>query len=74
MSVVISVRIPRDLKEKMDMLRGEVNWSEEIRRFLQARVEELYRRKILEGSKGELKQTPKPSRAPTKYVRRRILY
>ena len=41
------MRISRELKEKMDSLRDVVNWSEELRRFLEKRVEELYREKML---------------------------
>lgn len=70
MSVVISLRIPRKLKEKMDMLKGDVNWSEEIRRFLQMRVEELYRRKILRKIRKVLEQIPESPRGTVvRYVR-----
>jgi len=31
---VISIRILRELKKKMDSLRYVVNWSEEVRRFI----------------------------------------
>jgi len=47
MSVVISIRIPKKLKEKMDSLRDRVNWSEEIRKFLEKKVMEYYRQKII---------------------------
>jgi len=48
MSEIISVRIPKELKRKMDALRDRVEWSEEIRRFLERRVNELWREKVLE--------------------------
>lgn len=48
MSVVISVRIPKWLKERLDELRDTVNWSEEIRRYLEKRVREYMKRKTLE--------------------------
>jgi len=35
-SVVITIRIPRELKEKMKKVN--VNWSEEIRRFIEERI------------------------------------
>ncbi|MCI4436184.1 MAG: CopG family transcriptional regulator, partial [Ignisphaera sp.] len=38
---VICIRIPKELKEEMDKLRGVVNWSEEIRRFIEKRIEEI---------------------------------
>lgn len=70
MSVVISLRIPRKLKEKMDILKNDVNWSEEIRKFLQIRVEELYRRKVLEEIRKVLEQIPESPRGTVvKYVR-----
>jgi hypothetical protein len=43
---VITVRVPRELKEAMDKL--DVNWSEEIRRFIARRVDEELRRRRLE--------------------------
>ncbi|RLI08192.1 CopG family transcriptional regulator [Candidatus Bathyarchaeota archaeon] len=48
MSEIISIRIPKELKRKMDVLRKKVKWSEEIRRFLEQRVNELWREKVLE--------------------------
>jgi len=48
MSVVISIRLPKKLKEKMDSLRDRVNWSEEIRRFLEKKVMEYHRKKVVE--------------------------
>ena len=58
MSVVISVRVPKKLKEEMDRLSGKVNWSEEIRRFLERRVEELRRRQALEKVRKMLMERP----------------
>lgn len=43
---VFSLRIPEDLKKKMESL-SNINWSEEIRFFLSKRIqEELARRNI----------------------------
>ena len=70
MSTVISVRIPKKLKEKMDELRDVVNWSEEIRKFLEKRVEELHRRKVLEEIRKVLEKIPEaPKGTVAKYVR-----
>jgi len=70
MSVVISVRVPRELKEKMELLRNSINWSEEIRRFLEARVEELYRVKVLKEVRKVIEQLPKvPQGTVMGYVR-----
>ena len=47
LSAVISVRVPRRLKEEMDKLSSHVNWSE-VRKFLGERVKELRRKRVLE--------------------------
>jgi len=49
---VISVRIPAELKKKMDSLRGVVNWSEEIRKFIERRVREIEQERVI----GELEK------------------
>jgi len=70
MSVVISVRIPRKLKEEMGKLKGVVNWNEEIRRFLESRVEELCRIEVLKEVCRVIKQLPEvPRDAVTSYLR-----
>ncbi len=40
MSVVLEVRLPRELKERMDRF-SHVNWEEELRKFIEARVRAL---------------------------------
>ena len=68
--MVISVRVPRRLKEEMDRLAGYVNWSEEIRRFLEARVRELRRRLALEEARRVIEQLPEaPPGTAVGYVR-----
>ena len=47
-SVVVSFRVPRELKERMERLRGRVDWGEELRRFLEERLEELEAEEALE--------------------------
>jgi len=70
LSTVISVRIPKKLKEKMDELRDMVNWSGEIRKFLEKRVEELHRRRVLEEIRKVLEKIPEaPKGTAAKYVR-----
>jgi len=54
----------------MDELGSVVNWSEEIRAFLERRVRELYRRKILKEVRKVIEQLPEvPEGTVTKYVR-----
>ncbi len=47
MSDVISVRIPRELKEKMKRYR--IDWSREIREFLEERIRALEFIEMLDG-------------------------
>ncbi|RLF03763.1 MAG: CopG family transcriptional regulator [Thermoprotei archaeon] len=47
MSVTVSFRIPRDLRAKMRLYSDRVNWSEEVRRFIERRVGELERERAL---------------------------
>jgi len=67
LSTIISVRVPKKLKKRMDKLRDMVNWSEEIRKFLEKRVEEFHRRKDLEEIRKVLEEVPKGT--VTRYVR-----
>ena len=46
--MVISIRVPEELKREMDKLRGEVNWSEEIRKFIKRRIEEYRKKEIFD--------------------------
>jgi len=52
---VITIRIPRELKEAMEEL--DINWSEEIRRFIARRVDEGLRKRKLEEAIAMLKGT-----------------
>jgi len=55
LSEVVSFKVPREVKLKMKKLEKYVNWSEELRKFLIKRVEELEReinfREVLENLK-----------------------
>ena len=48
MGTVISIRVAEELKREMDKLRGEVNWSEEIRKFIKRRIEEYRKKEIFD--------------------------
>jgi hypothetical protein len=52
---VITVRVPRELKEAMEKL--DVNWGEEIMRFIARRVDEELRRRRLEDAITVLRET-----------------
>ena len=44
---VVSIRVPPEIKREMEKLKGEVNWSEEIREFIKSKIEEYKRRRVL---------------------------
>ncbi|HDD56822.1 MAG TPA: hypothetical protein ENG18_02235 [Nitrososphaeria archaeon] len=48
MGTVISIRVPEKLKREMDRLRGEVNWSKEIKEFIKRRIEEYRKKKVFD--------------------------
>ncbi|GBC70138.1 hypothetical protein HRbin01_01846 [archaeon HR01] len=45
---VVSVKVPRWVKEKMKQYDGVVNWPEEIRRSIINKLEELERERAVE--------------------------
>lgn len=47
-SAVVSVKVPRELKEKMEAYASVVDWAEEIRGWIARRVEELERVRAVE--------------------------
>jgi hypothetical protein len=58
---VFSVKVRRELKEKMERYRDRVDWPEEVRRFIELRVRELeaeenFERVLEELKKGELER------------------
>jgi hypothetical protein len=53
---VFSVKIKRELKEKMEKYRGRVNWAEEVRGFIESRIRELEAEENYERILGELKK------------------
>lgn len=70
MSVTVTFRVPRELKERMDRLRGRVNWSEEVRRFLERRVRELEQVRAIEELESLIKRLPQvPRGTAVGYVR-----
>jgi len=40
--------VPEELKREMDRLRGEVNWSEEIREFIKRKIEEYRKKEVVD--------------------------
>ena len=69
MSVVVSFRVSRELKKKMDVFH-DVNWSEELRSFVERRVRELEQLKMIEKLEETIKGMPTTSRGTgSRYVR-----
>lgn len=48
MSSIISIRVPSEIKREMDKLKGEINWSEEIREFIKKKIEEYKKKNALQ--------------------------
>jgi len=55
--VVISIRIPKKLKEKMDKFK-EINWSEEIRKFIEDKITQYEINKALKRIEEHLNEIP----------------
>ncbi len=70
LSVTISIRVPKELKKKMDELRSTINWSEEIRRYLERRIKEYEQLKAIEELEKIVESLPScPRGTAAKYVR-----
>ncbi|RLI89529.1 MAG: hypothetical protein DRO98_00825 [Archaeoglobales archaeon] len=65
---VISLRIPKDLKKAMKEI--EINWSDEIRRFIEAKIREYRRKRALEEIDTMLSTLPRVEKGTARnYVR-----
>ncbi|RLE96126.1 MAG: CopG family transcriptional regulator [Thermoprotei archaeon] len=70
MSVTVSFRVPRELKMKMDRLREHINWSEELRRFVENRIREYEQQRAIEELEELIKRLPPSPRGTAhEYVR-----
>jgi len=69
-SAIVSFRVPKELKEKMDQLRGYINWCEELRKFVERRIKEFEQEKAIENLEGIIRSLPQtPLGTAVKYVR-----
>ena len=67
---VFSIRIPPKIKNEMDKLKGEINWSREIREFIKSKIEEHKKRKVLQEAIAYIQSLPKaPKGTAQKLVR-----
>ena len=62
-TTTLSIRIRKELKEKMEKLK-EINWREEIEKFIEAKIREVELRRIVSVIDDALKNVP-PSSEPT---------
>ena len=58
MSTVLSIRIPRRLKEEMDRLKDRVDWRSEIISFIKEKIETYKRMAVLEELNRDLMRLP----------------
>jgi len=56
MSEVVSFKVGKEIKEKMRKYRAAVNWSEELRKFIEEKLRELEAKEVLEEVLRELEQ------------------
>jgi len=68
MSVEITVKIPRELKERMDRFEY-INWSDVIRRAIEERVRELEEAKWALEVMGEISRKAKSERPLAEVIR-----
>ncbi len=57
MSAVVSFRIPRELKRRMERFK-DVNWAELLRKFIEEQVEKLEAEEILKTINEHLRDVP----------------
>ena len=55
MSEVVSFKVRKEMKKKMEELKSEVNWPEELRKFVEMKIRELEARKSKESIRKKLK-------------------
>jgi len=67
---VVSVKVPKEIKDKMRKNKGKVDWPEEIRRSIVEKIEEIERKETIENVEKLLAKLPvQPRRAISKLVR-----
>jgi hypothetical protein len=70
MNQVISIRVPEETRSEMKKLRRFINWNQEIRAFIQKRVDDKKRDDVLASVTELLKKNPAvPSGSAARLVR-----
>ena len=71
MSVTVSFRVSKELKKRMDSLRKYVNWSEELRKFIENRIKKYEQQKAIEELEEVIEGIPQsPRGTAVRYVRK----
>ncbi len=58
MSEVVSFKVKRDLKRKMEAFKERVNWSEELRKFVELKIREMEAKESKERIREKLRKAP----------------
>jgi len=67
---VVTVRVPRELKEKMQKYKSRINWSDEIRKFIENKVLEIEREEVFARLDNLIRRLPQTPRGTAeKYLR-----
>jgi len=70
MNQVISIRVPEETRIEMKKLRRFINWNQEIRAFIQKRVDDKKKDDVLASVTESLKNNPVlPSGSAAQFVR-----
>jgi hypothetical protein len=70
MNQVISIRVPEETRSEMKKLRRFINWNQEIRAFIQKRVDDKKKDDVLASVTERLKKNPVlPSGSAAQLVR-----
>ncbi len=57
-STTVSVRVPKELKDKMMKYKSIIDWNEELRQYIARRLGQLEKEEILRGVKKRLESIP----------------
>ncbi len=71
MSKTVSFKVPASVKGEMEKLEGEIDWPEELRRFVIERIERVRREKALDEVLKDLRRLG-PAKVPPGFSRKSV--
>lgn len=71
MSETVSFKVPKAVKAEMERLKGEVNWPEELRRYVAERIERAKREKAFKEVMEDLRRMG-PANVPKGFSKRSV--